>query len=111
MLRSWQYYLRFTKFHITNKHLIFNITQINLACGGYGESFVNLGESFVTKFFGESFVNLKSVERFDSRVGEWQNASMLHSPRYWAAAASLNGEVYVAGGWNEDGDPLETIQM
>ena len=96
MLRSWQYYLRFTKFHITNKHLIFNITQINLACGGYDEN----------------FVNLKSVERFDSRVGEWQNvASLLHSPRFCAAAASLNGEVYVAGGCNEDGDSLETIQM
>ena len=57
-------------------------------------------------------MKLKSVERFDSRVGEWQNvASLLQSPRFCAAAASLNGEVYVAGGCNDAGDPLETIQM
>ena len=62
--------------------------------------------------YDENNVDLKSVERFDSRVGEWQNvASMLHSPRFYAAAASLNGEVYVAGGLNDYGTALETVEM
>ena len=54
----------------------------------------------------------KSVERFDSRVGEWQNvAPMRLSPRYLAGAALLNGEVYVAGGKNTYYSALETIEM
>ena len=55
---------------------------------------------------------LKSVERFDSRVGEWQNvAPMRLSPRYLAGAALLNGEVYVAGGRNGGYKGMETIEM
>ena len=54
----------------------------------------------------------KSVERFDSRVGEWQNvAPMRLSPRYLAGAALLNGEVYIAGGKKTYFSALETIEM
>ena len=61
---------------------------------------------------GENEVFLKSVERFDSRVGEWQNvAPMRLSPRAYAGAALLNGEVYVAGGWIDYDTPLQTVEM
>ena len=89
MLCSQQYCLWFSTSHN-------NITHINVVCGGYDEE----------------GIDLKSVERFDSRVGEWQNvAPMLLSSRYNAGATLLKGEVYVAGGWNDKGDPLETLEM
>ena len=54
----------------------------------------------------------ESVQRFDSRVGEWQNvAPMRLSSRYSAGAALLKGEIYIAGGWNNNVDPLETVEM
>ena len=57
-------------------------------------------------------MNLKSVERFDSRVGEWHNvAPMRLSSRAFGGAALLKGEVYVAGGLNAYGNPLETVEM
>ena len=65
-------------------------------CGGYDER-------------GQ---DLKSVEQFDSRVGEWQNiAPMCLLPRYSASAASLNGEIYVTGGMTAYATPLETVKM
>ena len=55
---------------------------------------------------------MKSVERLDSRVGEWQNvAPMRLSSRLLAGAALLNEEVYVAGGLNASGNRLETVEM
>ena len=62
--------------------------------------------------YDENYVTLNSVERFDSRVGEWHSvAPMRLSPRYSAGAALFKGEVYVAGGYNGDGHPLETVEM
>ena len=61
---------------------------------------------------GENYVFLKSVERFDSRVGEWQNvAPMRLSPRACADAALLKGEVYVAGGLSDRDTQLQTVEM
>ena len=50
---------------------------------------------------GEHGVTLKSVERFDLRVGEWENVAPTLSSRVYAGSAMLKGEVYLAGGWNE----------
>ena len=57
-------------------------------------------------------MHFKSLERFDSRVGEWQNvAPMRFSSRLSAGAALLKGEVYVAGGVNVYNNRLETVEM
>ena len=74
--------------------LIFDLKS--LVCGGYDE-------------YDRT---LTSVERFDARVGEWENvASMGLTPRYFGGAALLNGEIYVAGGWNDYETPLETVEI
>ena len=55
---------------------------------------------------------LNSVERFDSRVGEWQNVAPMRSwPRDFGGAALLKGEVYVAGGSSDYGTLLETVEL
>ena len=57
-------------------------------------------------------MHFKSLERFDSRVGEWQNvAPMRFSSRLSAGAALLKGEVYVAGGVNSYNNRFETVEM
>ena len=62
--------------------------------------------------YDENSFPLNTVERFDSRVGEWKSiAPMRLSPRYFAAAALLKGEIYVAGGLNEHNAQLETVEM
>lgn len=62
--------------------------------------------------YEERNVGLKSVERFDSRVGKWEYvAPMRLSPRVYADAALLNGKIYVAGGWNNYATRLETVEM
>ena len=59
----------------------------------------------------EKGVPLQSVERFDPRFCRWENvAPMSLSTRYGAGAALLNGEVYVAGGCNDYGTRLETVE-
>ena len=55
-------------------------------------------------------MTLNSVERFDSRVGH-SVAPMRLSPRYCAGAALFKGEVYVAGGYNDEEHPTETVEM
>ena len=60
----------------------------------------------------ENDVSLNSVERFDSRVGEWQNVAPMRSwPRDFGGAALLKGEVYVAGGANAYDNRLENVEM
>ena len=54
---------------------------------------------------------MKSVERFDSRVGEWQNVAPMRLSRTHSAGAALFKEVYVAGGRNDHGARLETVEM
>merc|ERR1712156_1336261 len=42
---------------------------------------------------------LKSVERYDSFTDTWKQVANLKFPRHSAAAVTLNGEVYVIGGF------------
>lgn len=52
-----------------------------------------------------------SVERFDPRVGEWEDVAPMLLSRLSAGAAFLNGEVYVVGGWNHRRTQLRTVEM
>merc|ERR1711924_476966 len=63
--------------------------------------------------------NANSVEMFDPRVGRWMFEGLLPpipvsgihpDERSYAAATSLNGMLYVAGGRNKNGD-LSSMQM
>ena len=54
---------------------------------------------------------MKSVERFDSRVGEWQNVASMRLSSHEAGAALLKEEVYVAGGLNASDNQLEIVEM
>ena len=59
----------------------------------------------------ENSFSLTSVERFDSRVGEWQNVEPMYCPRLFAGAALLNSKIYVAGGWNNHRKAVEYVEM
>lgn len=45
-------------------------------------------------------LDLKTVERFDPRVGNWEYVAPMSNIRYGAGATVHDGKIYVSGGWN-----------
>jgi hypothetical protein len=51
----------------------------------------------------EDLHSTASVQRFDPRIGAWEDATPLPEPRSSHDAVVLDGKVWVAGGWQLDG--------
>lgn len=47
----------------------------------------------------ERMDNLDSVEEYDPRANQWKNAGRIQYPRHGFAAASLQGKIYISGGY------------
>ena len=55
-------------------------------------------------------IAFSSVVRFDAADGAWHEVAALGAARTTAAAAVLDGLVYVAGGRCDDDTPLATVE-
>ncbi|VDO78759.1 unnamed protein product [Haemonchus placei] len=53
---------------------------------------------------------INTVERFDPRVGRWEEVCPMSTPRYCHYSAVLHGELYVAGGTKEDSERLSSAE-
>ena len=61
------------------------------AVGGYGPNDNDL------------FASLSSVERYDAATNAWEAVAPMESARSASGVAVLEGKLYVAGGYNDDG--------
>jgi len=53
---------------------------------------------------------LDTVEAFDPATNSWSTQTPMPTPRYGAAAAALNGKIYVLGGRNGTANTLSTVE-
>ena len=52
----------------------------------------------------------KTVERYDPSVNEWNFVFEMNYARSWGSACVLNGRIFVAGGWGDDGKLVKNIE-
>eukprot|EP00249_Psilotum_nudum_P012910 c24042_g1_i1 orf=214-1638(+) len=68
--------------------------------------------AFVAGGFGEGAVNvLTSAERYDSRLGRWDQLPDMHIPRHKSSGCYMDGKFYVIGGKDANHEPVTSGEV